>query len=87
MNISKLIESVDPGIYERLKQAVEVGKWANGIALSSEQKALCLRAIIAYDIKYKPEHERVGYVTSSGVCGNSSSADTSEYRPIKIPGH
>ena len=87
MNIARLIEMIDPQIYENLKQAIELGRWHNGSTLTEEQKALCMQAVIAYDIKHKPEQERVGYVaTPGGSFGALESADGSELRPIKLPG-
>ena len=93
MNIHELIARIYPGIYEHLKTAVETGRWQNGVQLSEEQRALCLQAVIAYDLKHKPEHERVGYVTMpKGLCarekpvsGGASSGRGEEYRPIKLP--
>ncbi len=86
LNIKQLIAMIDPHIYQNLKQAVELGQWNNGTILSQEQKALCMQAIIAYDIKHKPEHERVGYVArSDGSCATLDLRDDSEPRPVKIP--
>ena len=88
MNITKLIAMIDPDIYESLKKAVEIGKWKNGTVLTAEQKELCMQAIIAYDIKHKPEHERVGYVASmSDSCGKSDLTETTELRPVRLPDH
>ena len=79
---------IDPDIYESLKQAIEIGKWKNGTALTAEQKELCMQAVIAYDINHKPEHERVGYVSSVGnACGKSSLTETTELRPLRLPDH
>ncbi len=87
MDIKALIATIDPTIYENLKQAVELGKWNNGTVLSKEQKALCMQAIIAYDIKHKPEHERVGYVAfPAGACETLATlqptGDETELRPL-----
>ena len=49
MDLRQLLSSITPDIYENLKRAVELGKWPDGRALSDEQKALCMQAIIAYD--------------------------------------
>lgn len=86
MNIQELIAMIDPGIYENLKRAVELGKWSNGTVLSKQQKALCMQAIIAYDIKHTPEHGRVGYVLKPrGSCGVLDSGDDADPRPVKFP--
>lgn len=93
MNIHELIARIDPGIYEHLKTAVETGRWQNGATLSEEQRALCLQAVIAYDLEHKPEHERVGYIAMpTGACGSEKFAPDGikagagyDYRPVKLP--
>lgn len=62
MKFDQLISSITPEIYERLKRAVELGKWDNGVRLTSEQKEQCMQAVIAYDVKYQDEASRVGYI-------------------------
>jgi uncharacterized protein YeaC (DUF1315 family) len=61
MDLPQLLESITPQICESLKRAVELGKWPDGRALTDEQKALCMQAIIAYDQR-KPAEQRTGYV-------------------------
>ena len=62
MNFKEMIDNMSPEVYASLKQAVELGKWPNGVRLTKEQSELCLQAIITYDYKNKPEESRVGYI-------------------------
>lgn len=62
MDYQQLLKSLTPEIYGSLQRAVELGKWPNGQTLTSEQRATCLQAIIAYGAMHKPEEERVGYI-------------------------
>lgn len=62
MNFSEMIDNMSPEVYASLKQAVELGKWPNGVRLTQEQIELCLQAVITYDHKNKPEESRVGYL-------------------------
>lgn len=62
MNFKEMIGAMSPEVYESLKQAVELGKWPNGVRLTKEQSELCLQAVITYDYKNKPEESRVGYI-------------------------
>lgn len=62
MDIEQALQALTPDVYEKLKLAVEIGKWSDGRKLSAEQRATCLQAVIAYDGKHKPEAERVGYI-------------------------
>jgi uncharacterized protein YeaC (DUF1315 family) len=61
MDLKALLDSITPEVYERLKQAVEIGKWPDGRALTDGQKALSLQAVIAYE-DCKPAEQRSGYV-------------------------
>ena len=43
-------ENITPEIYLNLKQALELGKWADGRKLTPEQKETCMQAVIAWEI-------------------------------------
>ena len=63
MNFDELAASLTPDMYSRLKESVELGKWPNGVALTREQKALCLEALLKYEVNQGvPEEQRIGYV-------------------------
>lgn len=57
-----LLDHITPEVYEALRRAVELGKWPNGERLSDAQRETCLQAVIYFDGRHKPEHERVGYI-------------------------
>lgn len=66
MNFDELATQMTPDVYSRLRSSVELGRWPTGQALSKEQKALCLEAIIKYEIANNvPETERTGYIEQS----------------------
>lgn len=60
--LSDMIDNITPDIHQKLKTAVELGKWADGNVLTSQQRDLCLQAVIMFDAKNLPEHEQVGYI-------------------------
>ena len=63
MNFDELAANMTPDIYSRLRDAVAVGRWPTGQALSKEQKALCLEAVLKYEVANQiPETQRTGYV-------------------------
>jgi len=66
MTFKEMIDNMSPEVYVKLKQAVELGKWPNGVRLTSEQTELCLQAIITYDYSNKDEKDRVGYIDTKG---------------------
>src|SRR5690554_5565223 len=68
----QMLRNISPEVYESLKTAVELGKWADGRKLTQEQKELCLQAIIAWEMDNLPEEERTGYIAQS--CKNASKA-------------
>jgi len=72
MTYDELIERLDPTIYRNLKQAIELGKWPDGRAISREQRAICLEAVIYYENKHNvPEEERVGYLDRGEKAGTA----------------
>ena len=62
MQFDDLLASISPATYERLVTAVELGKWPDGVPLSSEQRAHSIQLVMAYQAKYCPSEEpfRVG---------------------------
>jgi uncharacterized protein YeaC (DUF1315 family) len=62
MQFDDLLASITPAIYERLVTAVELGKWPDGVVLSSEQRANSIQLVMAYQAKFCPSEEpfRVG---------------------------
>lgn len=73
MNFDELAASLTPDMYSRLKESVELGKWPSGEALTREQKALCLEALLKYEISQGiPEDQRIGYVPVPEKPGSST---------------
>ena len=62
VNYDELISQLSPEVYGNFKRAIELGKWPDGNKVSSYQKEHCIAAIIAYEKKYLPEKDRVGYI-------------------------
>jgi|TARA_B110000116_G_scaffold178890_1_gene154864 uncharacterized protein YeaC (DUF1315 family) len=75
-DFQQLFDSINPEIYEKLKRAVEIGKWADGERLSRELRANCMQAVIAYEHKHLSPEERSGYVppkVKKEPCGTDKS--------------
>ncbi|MDB6063098.1 MAG: hypothetical protein JWM78_3201 [Verrucomicrobiaceae bacterium] len=62
MNFQQLLHSITPDVYENMKRAVEIGKWPDGRGLTTEQRELCMQAVIAYEEKNVDARERTGYI-------------------------
>lgn len=71
MEYQQLIESLTPEVYDKLKLAVELGKWPDGRPLSREQRQECLQALIAWGERNLPEEQRVGYIDRGHKAGDT----------------
>ncbi|MCC4105247.1 YeaC family protein [Serratia ureilytica] len=62
MDVKDLIAAMTPEIYHRLVQAVELGKWPDGVALTPEQKENSLQAVMLWQSmnNVDPQHMSIG---------------------------
>lgn len=62
MDVKDLIAAMTPEIYQRLVQAVELGKWPDGMALTPEQKENSLQAVMLWQSmnNVDPQHMSIG---------------------------
>lgn len=75
MNFDELAANMTPDIYSRLREAIELGRWPTGSVLTKEQKALCLEAIIKYEIAQDiPVEQRTGFIADK--CKSETEAET-----------
>jgi len=84
MTYEQLIQAMTPEMHQSLKRAVELGKWPDGRKLTPEQKDICLRAVIAYDVENKPEEERVGFIDRTKQDGSQHGKDPLAADTIRI---
>jgi uncharacterized protein YeaC (DUF1315 family) len=91
MTYDEIVRIINPEIHCNLKRAIELGKWPNGIALTQEQKEICIRAIIYYESKSNlPDDQRIGFIDTSkkkSPCGTSDTADNNsggQIEPVRI---
>ncbi|MFX4228642.1 MAG: DUF1315 family protein [Porticoccaceae bacterium] len=82
MDLDKLVNTITPDIYDRLKKAVELGRWENGVKLTGQQVSDSLQLLIAYDEKNKPAADRIGYIQPKEHqhCGS----EEDEWQPLDI---
>lgn len=71
MNIEHLINAMSPQVYEVIKQAVETGKWPNGVALEADQREKAMQAMMLYQGTHleQTDHMTVG---KGGVINHQS---------------
>ena len=68
-SLAQLLKEITPDIYANLKSAIEIGKWADGSKLSSEQLDSCMQTVILYESKNVAEQERIG-LRLAASCGS-----------------
>ena len=87
MNIEQMLATLTPEIVQRLKTAVEIGKWPNGVALTQEQRETCMQAVLAWEYTHLPEEERTGYI-DKGHKEEDEECDSHvpepEFKPIRF---
>lgn len=86
MDFDKLIRNLSPEIYQNLKRAVELGKWADGTVLTREQRELSMQAVIAYESRNLEEEQRAGYIdrghkAEGETCGSHEEKESTN--PLK----
>jgi len=84
MTYEQLIAAMTPDMHKSLKTAVELGKWPDGRKLTDEQRQICMRAVIAYDVENLPEDQRIGFIDRRKQDGSMHGADPLEPQPLKI---
>ena len=82
MEYLKVLEHLNPTIYEQLKQSLEVGKWPDGELLTERQKEIVMQALIGWGEIHLPAEQRIGYLDKgkkekSQNDGTSSDVDSS----------
>lgn len=62
MELDEMIGTLTPEVYQRLLTAVETGKWADGVALTPEQKENSLQLVMLWQARHNdnPQHMSVG---------------------------
>jgi len=59
-SVEELIAAMTPQTYEKLRTAIELGKWEDGARLSPEQLEHCMEVMILYEARNLPEEQRTG---------------------------
>jgi uncharacterized protein len=93
LNPEAVLAALTPDIVDRLRTAVELGKWPNGDRLTAEQRATSMQAVLIWEAKHLPENQRVGYIDKGHkedeACDSDSSlvlpsSPSDEERPLRL---
>ena len=71
MDYRQMIDTMSPEIYRSLKRSLEIGRWPDGNAMTSEQRENALQAVIAWGERHLPPTERVGYIDKGHKAGDT----------------
>ncbi|MGC6386981.1 YeaC family protein [Ewingella sp. S1.OA.A_B6] len=71
MEINELVGVMTPEIYQRLSQAVELGKWPDGVALTSEQKDNSLQMVMLYQARHNSDAQHMSIGTDGQIVTKS----------------
>ena len=83
MEYNQLIAQLTPEVYQRLKAAIEIGKWPDGRVLTADQKASCMEAVLRYQTMKLDATKHSGYM--SDKCASTSVVpETTAEQVIKI---
>jgi len=80
-SVDELVSRITPDVYERLKEAVALGRWSEEQRLSPQQSEQCMQLIILYEAHNVDTEARVGAPLSS-ECGS----DGAEERAVTVRG-
>jgi len=84
MTYEELIAAMTPDMHASLKQAVELGKWPDGRRLTPEQRDICMRAVVAYDMENLAPDQRVGFIDRTKQDGSQHGKDPLAPQTLKI---
>ncbi|AXW88024.1 transcriptional regulator [Lonsdalea britannica] len=59
MQMEDVLKVMTPDIYQRLVTAVELGKWPDGVALTSEQKDNALQMVLLWQSRHNAEADHM----------------------------
>ena len=73
MDFKTIVSTMTPEIRDRFSYAVEIGRWADGTKVTDEQRATCMRAVIAWDASFAEETDEPFKVQKGGKLITSAS--------------
>lgn len=85
MDYQQLIDAMTPELYERMRRALEIGKWPDGTPLTGEQREQTMQAVIIWGERHLDTQERVGFINKKEKEGElcDSETESQESTPLK----
>ncbi len=82
--VAAMLAALNPEIVANFKQAIALGKWADGRRLSDEQKETCMQAVLLWEMQYLPEEQRTGYIHKSKKDGEACESPHDKHQEQQI---
>jgi uncharacterized protein len=73
-DIHQVIESMPSEVYERMRSAVELGKWEDGSVLNEQQRESCLQVVMLYQARHLNQQEHFT-INARGTINELSKAE------------
>lgn len=74
-SIEVMLEQLTPEMIERIKSAIEIGKWPDGSSVKAEQLEHCMQLLILYEARTLPASERTGSKLKNCYSGSHSESE------------
>ena len=82
MNFSKINTELTAEVYELLLEAVETGKWSNGIKLTEAQVSSSMQLIMLYQAKKGKQNEHLSIQENGEIKHKSRAELKAEFEDI-----
>lgn len=63
------IQQMDRGVYDRLVESLETGRWPDGRPVTESQRQHAMQAVITWGAMHLPPEERVGFIDKGSKAG------------------
>lgn len=88
MNLEQII-TLSPDIIDKLRTAVEIGKWENGTLLTQEQSQISMQAVLLWEHAHLPKAKQTGYIdmgkkTHEDHCETPQPKEDEQFKPIRF---
>nr|WP_086938133.1 DUF1315 family protein [Thaumasiovibrio occultus] len=67
MDIENILAAMTPEIYQKLLYACETGKWADGVALTPEQREQAMQAVMLYQSRNNHDADHMTVATDGEI--------------------
>lgn len=87
MDFESLVARMDETAFSSLRLAIEIGRFPDGRRLTDEQRALCMEAVLKWEIQNLPPEQRTGYIDRGVKQEGERCAgdDHDEDQPLRFP--